>query len=160
MAPGERQFKVIGVIYDKEAGNLASVAWRRTGRALTSDRRGHVSAYDFDPDTRRVRRCDRRDVRERLVRGRARLVPEERGAHDAHAALARHAQGLDVERARRARRVARRGGRRRRLLVIYDAATGDDVFRGTVADGSSSTARLEPGRQRCSRSAATTASCT
>ena len=45
MAPGDRQFKVIGVIYDKEAGNLASVAWRPDGKGLfTSDRRGHVRA--------------------------------------------------------------------------------------------------------------------
>ena len=51
MAPGPRQFQVVGVIYDKEAGNVASVAWWPDGSGLvTSDRRGHVTAWEYDPD--------------------------------------------------------------------------------------------------------------
>ena len=39
------------MIYDKEAGNLASVAWRPDGKGLfSSDRKGHVTAWEFDPD--------------------------------------------------------------------------------------------------------------
>lgn len=50
LEPGRHQFRVIGVLYDAEAGNVASLAWRRDGRGLvSSDRRGHVTAWDFDP---------------------------------------------------------------------------------------------------------------
>jgi len=52
LEPGPHQFAVIGVIYDKEAGNFASVVWQPDGKGLvTGDRRGHVRAWDFDPDT-------------------------------------------------------------------------------------------------------------
>jgi WD40 repeat protein len=51
LEPGPNQFRVVGVIYDKEAGNFASLAWQPDGLGLvTSDRRGHVKAWDFDPD--------------------------------------------------------------------------------------------------------------
>jgi WD40 repeat protein len=51
LAPGRRQFRVVGVLYDQDAGNFASVVWRQDGRGLvTGDRRGHVTAWDVDPD--------------------------------------------------------------------------------------------------------------
>jgi WD40 repeat protein len=51
LEPGPNQFRVVGVLYDKDAGNFASVAWQSDGRGLvTGDRRGHVKAWDFDPD--------------------------------------------------------------------------------------------------------------
>ncbi len=50
LEPGPNQFRVVGVLYDKDAGNFASVAWQPDGRGLvTGDRRGHVKAWDFDP---------------------------------------------------------------------------------------------------------------
>jgi WD40 repeat protein len=52
LEPGPNQFRVVGVLYDKDAGNFASVAWQPDGRGLvTGDRRGHVKAWDFDPAT-------------------------------------------------------------------------------------------------------------
>jgi WD40 repeat protein len=50
LAPGSNQFRVVGVIFDRDAGNVASVAWQPDGHGLvTADRRGHVTAWDFDP---------------------------------------------------------------------------------------------------------------
>ena len=136
MAPGDRQFKVIGVIYDKEAGNLASVSWRPDGKGVfTSDRRGHVSAYAFDPDT------DAFD--DATVATFANVSYE--GAPGwclKNAALtmrtplwrdARKGWIWNVRVAPDGSRVAAVGDDG--LLVIYDAATGDDLFRGKIADG-------------------------
>jgi WD40 repeat protein len=51
LAPGPRQFQVVAVIYDRAAGNFASVAWRADGRGLvTGDRKGRVVAWALDPD--------------------------------------------------------------------------------------------------------------
>ena len=50
LEPGPNQFRVVGVLYDQDAGNFASVAWQPDGHGLvTGDRRGHVKAWDFDP---------------------------------------------------------------------------------------------------------------
>jgi WD40 repeat protein len=51
VAPGAGQFQVVGVVYDRTAGNLTSVEWMPDGRGLvTGDRRGRAVAWDFDPD--------------------------------------------------------------------------------------------------------------
>ncbi len=49
LAPGADQFRVVGAIYDREAGNFTSVAWLPHG-LVTGDRRGRVVAWDVDLD--------------------------------------------------------------------------------------------------------------
>ncbi len=50
LEPGPHQFEVVGVLYDQEAGNFASVAWQPDGHGLvTGDRKGHVKGWDYDP---------------------------------------------------------------------------------------------------------------
>jgi WD40 repeat protein len=52
LEPGPRQFRVVAVVYDRAAGNFASVAWRADGRGLvTGDRKGRVVAWSLDPAT-------------------------------------------------------------------------------------------------------------
>jgi WD40 repeat protein len=134
LAPGERQFRVIGVIYDKQAGNVASVVWRPDGKGLlTSDRQGHVSAWDFDPDV------DAFD--DATVAAFARVSYESApGWCLKNAAIAtRTPRWRDSRRGwvwnvrispdgTRAAAVGKDG-----LLAIYDADTGADVFRGALA---------------------------
>jgi len=135
LAPGDRQFKVIGVIYDKDAGNVASVVWRPDGKGLlTSDRRGHVSAWDFDPDV------DAFD--DATVAAFAKVSYEQApGWCVKNAAIStRPPRWRDTRKGwmwnvrispdgTRAAAVGNDG-----VLAIYDAGTGDDVYRGVLAD--------------------------
>ena len=136
LAAGPRQFRVIGVIYDPAAGNVASVAWRRDGKGLvTSDRLGHVTAWDFDPDV------DAFD--DATVEAFARVSYEgQPGWCRAHASLATR-----TPRWRDARRgwiwnvrIAPDGTRAAAVgndgqLAIYDVDTGAAAFRGEIAGG-------------------------
>jgi WD40 repeat protein len=137
LAPGERQFHVIGVIYDKEAGNVGSVVWRPDGKGLlSSDRRGHVTAWDFDPDV------DAFD--DATVSAFAKVSYESApGWCLNNAAITTRApRWRDTRRGwmwnvrispdgTRAAAVGNDG-----VLAIYDADSGDDVFRGALAGNS------------------------
>lgn len=51
LAPGPGQFQVVTLLYDRNAGNFASMAWMPDGRGMvTGDRRGRIVSWDFDPD--------------------------------------------------------------------------------------------------------------
>jgi WD40 repeat protein len=136
MAPGERQFEVIGVVYDKEAGNLASVVWRPDGKGLyTSDRRGHVTAYDFDPDTDAFDDATVATFANVSYEG-APSWCQKNPALTMRAPLWRDTRKgwiWNVRVSPDGSRVAAVGDDG--LLVIYDAQTGDDLFRGAIADG-------------------------
>jgi WD40 repeat protein len=48
--PGPRQWKVVRLWYDKDAGNFLSVRWSPDGsRLVTGDREGRVAEWSFDP---------------------------------------------------------------------------------------------------------------
>jgi WD40 repeat protein len=137
MAPGPRQFHVVGVIYDKEAGNVASVAWLPDGTLVTSDRKGHVTAWDYDPA---VDGFDDATVAEFAtvsyegqpgwcLKRLALTTPPYRWRD------ARKAKWIwNVRVSPDGTRVAAAGSDG--LLAVYDVATGADVFRASVAGGS------------------------
>jgi len=136
LAPGARQFKVVGVIYDKEAGNVASVVWRPDGTGLlSSDRRGHVTAWDFDPDV------DAFD--DATVAAFAKVSYEQApGWCQKNAAITvRPPRWRDTRKGWMWNvRIAPDGTRAAAVgddgvLAIYDAETGDDLYRGSIAGG-------------------------
>jgi WD40 repeat protein len=138
MAPGERQFRVVGVIYDKEAGNVASVAWETDGKGLvTSDRKGHVTAWDYDPDVDGFDDATVAEFADVSYEGQpawclkhlALTTPRQRW-RDAR----REKWIWNVRMAPDGTRVAAVGSDG--VLAIYDVETGADVFRGSVARGS------------------------
>lgn len=51
LAPGPQQWRVVLAWFDRDAGNILSVAWAADGKALfTGDRRGRIARWEVDPD--------------------------------------------------------------------------------------------------------------
>jgi WD40 repeat protein len=135
MTPGPRQFRVIGVIYDKEAGNAASVAWQPDGKGLvTSDRKGHVTAWEFDPDVDAFDDATLAEFANVSYEGQP-------GWCLKHLSLTTHPQKWrdtrrgwiwNVRMAPDGTRVAAVGADG--VLAIYDAQSGDAAVRVTIGD--------------------------
>jgi WD40 repeat protein len=50
VAPGQHQWRVVSLWYDKSATNFVSVDWSADGRSIaTGDRSGRIAVWDFEP---------------------------------------------------------------------------------------------------------------